>query len=174
MLFACHCLWIAAKLIGAKVEGIRLPQLFNGVIFAIWSLFYFIYVAIKGIYNFKAGSITNIILSTIVMLFWLHNVFYTHVMGPGDFSKLKFDGPYKVGVRYFHFSGKDVDAMCYYPIDEDEYVRKISTHNASWMYRKNETTKGMKNVYKEWFNVKLPEALIRPQQIIKIDCIVDG
>lgn len=175
LLFTCHCMWIACKVIGAKREGIRLPQLFNGVAFAVWSVFYFLSVAIGGsLSNFRPDSVANIILSTLAAVFWFHNVFYTQMLGAGDFSKLKFDGPYKVGVRYFHFAGKDVEAMCYYPIDEDEYARKIKSHNAPWMFRRDETTKGMQTVYKQWFGIDLPHFLIRPQHVIKIDAIIDG
>ncbi len=103
--------------------------------FTIWSLFYFISIAVKGPTNFKPGSIANSILTAIVIVFWLQNVFYTQTLGAGNFSKLRIEGPYKVGVRYFHFRSKDLEAMVFYPIDDEEYRRKISTRNALWMYR---------------------------------------
>jgi hypothetical protein len=134
-LLGLHCVWIITKLIGASVEGLRLSQVFNGIVFTIWSLFYFISIAVKGPIKFKPGSIANSILTGIVIIFWLQNVFYTQTLGAGNFSKLRIGGPYKVGVRYFHFRSKDLEAMVFYPIDDEEYRRKIDTRNARWMYR---------------------------------------
>ncbi|MFO0117170.1 MAG: hypothetical protein ACK521_06000, partial [bacterium] len=55
--------------------------------------------------------------------------------GATDFSSLQFDGPYKVGVRYFHSRTMDTETMVFYPIDKDEYKRKHATHNATWLRR---------------------------------------
>jgi len=144
VLFSLHCLWIATKLLGAKLEGLRMPQLINAIVFLIWSLFYFVTIAVtKSPNTFKSTSITNSILTGFVFLFWLHHVFYTQKLGAGNFSKLQQDGPYKVGVRYFHTRTKDLETMCFYPIDNDEYERKKHTHNANWMPRPNEIVKGM-------------------------------
>ena len=84
----------------------------------IWSLFYFITIAIKGgPSKFNSTSIVNSILTVIVMLFWFQNIYYTSKVGACDFSKLKFDGHYKVGVRIFHTKTNDTEIMCFYPID---------------------------------------------------------
>jgi hypothetical protein len=164
VLFALHCLWITVKVIGAKIEGLRMSQLFNGVVFTIWSLFYFITIAVtRKPAKFNSVSIANSILTAFVAIFWLQNVFYTQKLGAGDFSKLRIDGPYKVGVRYFHFKTKDLEAMCFYPIDEDEYKRNLKTRNARWMYRPEQILKGMQNVYKNWFGISIPAFMLRPQ-----------
>lgn len=57
------------------------------------------------------------------------------MLGATDFSSLQFDGPYKVGVRYFHLRTMDTETMVFYPIDKDEYKRKHATHNATWLRR---------------------------------------
>lgn len=150
-----------------------MPQMINGFVFLLWSLFYFISVAIKGPENFKATSIANSIFTGLVALFWLHNVYFTQVLGAGGFSKLRVDGPYKVGVRYFHFKSKDLEVMCFYPIDEAEYQRKKRHHMANWMYRP-QTLAGMQQVYKHWFKVDFPTFVLRPQQVMKKDAIING
>jgi len=72
LLFSFHCAWIVGTFIGAKLEGLRMSQLLNSVFFTIWSLFYFIVIAVKRKPNqFHSTSITNSILTGIVLLFWL-------------------------------------------------------------------------------------------------------
>eukprot|EP00351_Strombidinopsis_sp_SopsisLIS2011_P003145 CAMPEP_0116883634 /NCGR_PEP_ID=MMETSP0463-20121206/16183_1 /TAXON_ID=181622 /ORGANISM="Strombidinopsis sp, Strain SopsisLIS2011" /LENGTH=61 /DNA_ID=CAMNT_0004538649 /DNA_START=193 /DNA_END=378 /DNA_ORIENTATION=- len=39
------------------------------------------------------------------------------IYGPGDMSKLTFDGPYKVGAREFFTAKHSNDMIVYYPID---------------------------------------------------------
>ena len=108
----------------------------NAVIFMVWSLFYFISIAVKkSPSKFNSISIANSILTGVVVIFWFQNVFYTQAFGACNFSKLRFDGKYRVGVRYFHSNTKDTEVICFYPIDQEEYHKKIKTKNALWMYR---------------------------------------
>lgn len=48
-----------------------------------------------------------------------------------------------MGVRYFHSKTKDLEMMCFYPIDLEEYESKIKTQNALWMYRPEKILKAM-------------------------------
>jgi len=104
--------------------------------FLTWTIYFLSYVSYLSIENkFDPCTYTNYVMSALVVIFWSHNVFYTEMLGATNFSTLKFDGPYKVGVRYFHSKTKDTETMVFYPIDKDEYERKIFTHNATWLRR---------------------------------------
>lgn len=72
-------------------------------------------------------------MSVFVFAFWLHNVYYTAMLGASDFSRLKFDGPYKVGVRHINVGIWDTEVAVFYPIDESEYHFKIKDRNAPWL-----------------------------------------
>jgi hypothetical protein len=136
ILLSMHLFWILFKVIGAQLEGIRIAQLINGFIFSTWTLYFMSAVSFLSNENkFDPFTKTNSILSALVVIFWLHNVIYTQILGATDFSTLKFDGPYKVGVRYFHSRTTDTETMVFYPIDKDEYERKLATHNATWLRR---------------------------------------
>jgi len=45
------------------------------------------------------------------------------VYGPGDLSKLVFDGKYKVGAREFYTEKHGNEMFVYYPINEQEYYQ---------------------------------------------------
>lgn len=129
-----HIGWIFFKVVGARMEGIRIGQLINGICFFAWTLYFLTTVSfLPHGAKFDAFTKTNTTLTLLVMIFWLQNVFYTQMLGATDFSTLEFDGPYKVGVRYFHFKTMDTEAMVFYPIDQEEYDSKIETHNAYWL-----------------------------------------
>lgn len=42
------------------------------------------------------------------------------------------------------------------------------------MYRPEQILKGMQNVYKNWFGISIPAFMLRPQQMMKKDAIIEG
>ena len=79
--------------------------------------------------------------------------------GECDFSKLRVKGPYEVGFVEFKTKLYGNAVSCFYPIDKEEYRKKIKDHNPLWARNGQDTTLGIakasggynsKNHYPAW------------------------
>ena len=66
------------------------------------------------------GSILDIFFTVIAGIALLVNLYFTVVLGPTDFSKVKIDGPYKVGVKFTQTSKLRNELSVYYPVDNGD------------------------------------------------------
>lgn len=171
MLFVFHVAWIIFTLIGCKREGIRIAHTINSVVFLPWSIYYFWAAYNK---NFSATTNCNLVLSTLTAVFWLHNVYYTKRLGASDFSRLKFDGPYKVGVRHINMGEFDSEVAVFYPIDESEYALKIKDRNAPWLKAPNKWIDSQQRILSQFLPFYVPKFFLRQFVQVKIDCVLGG
>ena len=55
------------------------------------------------------------------------------IFGNGDFKRVKLHGPYQVGFKEFRSQANKNFANVFYPIDKEEYDKKIGSANVSWL-----------------------------------------
>ena len=174
-LMSLHIGWIVFKVIGARMEGIRIAQVINGFCFLMWTLYFLSVVAfVPQGGKFNAFTKTNTTLTLLVVVFWLQNVFYTQMLGATDFSALQFDGPYKVGVRYFHTRTADTETMVFYPIDDDEYESKLETHNTFWLRHPEKWIAAQQFIFRKFLAWPVPKCILRQFKQVKLDCVLDA
>ena len=70
--------------------------------------------------NPEMGSIADIIFTVLAGVGLVLNVYFTVALGPADFSKVKIDGPFKVGVRFTKTSKLKNEVAVYYPVDNGD------------------------------------------------------
>ena len=131
---AFSLIWLLCFAIGSQVEGLRLPQILSGLFYFVWSVYYIIRTRLF-LENPEMGSAADIIFSILAGLALVLNVYFTAALGPADFSKVKIDGPFKVGVTFTSTTKFKNELSVYYPVDNgDKYERGMREgRNALWI-----------------------------------------
>ena len=107
----------------------------------------------------------------------LLNVYFTQQLGACDFSKLRIDGPFKVGVKFIKTNVCKNELSVYYPVDNsDDYESKMSRGgNALWMRNPEKRLKAMKQFADDTFpNMSMPMSLVKPFSLAKMNVLQDG
>ena len=109
---------------------------------------------------------------SLAVVAFLWNFFTTIQLGACDFSRLKIDGPYKVGVKYVKTEKYKNELTVFYPVDNGtDYERRMKNGgNALWMRDPEKRLKAVKN----FAGGKLWTCLARPFVIPYMNALLDG
>jgi len=162
--------WIVFYVIGYKIEGMRMQQFLSALFYLPLTIYVIIVVSMSA---WDPRKVTNIVFTSLAALGWIHNVYYTIVLGLPNFDHLKITGPFRVGVRYLRMPKTECDTIVFYPIDESEYHRKIQNSNADWLNEPKKIINAMCEVY-GGENRKVPYGFFRILEKVKLDCVLNG
>ena len=106
----------------------------------------------------------------------LINVYLTQILGAADFSKLRIDGPFKVGVKFLKTAICKNEISVFYPVDNGtEYEKRMRKGgDALWIRNKQKRLKALKQFADDSFNLSMPEFLLKPFTLAKMNALQDG
>ena len=112
--------WVATLLIGAQVEGLRVPQFTVSLIFILNLV---LYVSSTNFYTEEFNFFGQFNMTTWILSIgcWLHSVHFTIACGACNFDKMESAGdssPYHVGIRRVKLTDKELEASIFYPVDK--------------------------------------------------------
>ena len=132
------------------------------------------YISLSILMVLKIYWVSALVIYTCVLLVL---ILATCIYGDGNFKKLKMVGKYQVGHREFHTTKSGLAVSCYYPMDRQEYNRRINEkgRNTRWLRYGKHSLKGLT---KASANVgsreHLPEWFFTFLQRVKMYTVQDG
>ena len=80
-----------------------------------------------GVQTFDPGAVSSIIVNALAAIAWLQNLYFLRRFGACDYSQMRIEGPYEVGMRHILTEKKGNEAMVFYPVDGGKNKQKLST-----------------------------------------------
>ena len=115
-----HVGWVLCYIIGFQVEGVRASQAASGGVYLGMAISYFL--------SWRAYAPFNLFMSALAALAWAQNVYFAWKLGACDYSSLRLEGPYEVGVRYIRTHELGTEASVFYPVDGgDNFKRELES-----------------------------------------------
>ena len=168
-----HSSWIAALVVGAQLEGLRMQQLVVTVPFTLHTLVYALSTSFYS-QTFRPFGVINFLVWLLAMAAWIHSVHFVALVGATDFCRIKSatdKSLYSVGTRYIQITDKRLEAQVYYPMDR---VAPQEEYTAQWFRDPERTINAMKNVFGPMFEIPyIPDFLLRTYTRIKVPMFKD-